>query len=412
MTLLKVLSAVCFLLFLLPRHVYAVVTYANCPTLNPLPVTNFLPTAMAPIKIVSNSFEVGMNVTIKSAVATASAIQTQATSSSFNSIMVDMIETSHAYNTDLLQIDKQFKDLMMAYESDLAARQSELDGMMFPGDDSMMQPKPGETRSIDPASPSYKFIKEVCSAGKMQQLMTSKKVVKNAFRNKNRRSQKILSNMQVVSGIQAKAKENIDRHYDIFCSQTDFENGLCDQSSMTPNADLDAGLFLYPTGHIASGGRNQDYSTAYTYSAVESLASYQYIKNLTGTLYIPPPTQQELKNSDSAVFVSAYKQMLSVMSLSTDALLHISSMREPINNSGLIMGKLDAMNYLIEKSKLPEYQRVFKSASDNGKMLEMQKHLALQQRLRFAMMEQQDRLRQIKAARLAVEATRAALSEG
>jgi hypothetical protein len=412
MSILKILSAVCFSLILCPSNAYAVVTYANCPTLNPLPVTNFLPTAMAPIKIVSNSFEVGMNVTIKSAVSTASAIQTQATSSSFNSIMVDMIETSHAYNTDLLQIDKQFKDLMMAYESDLAARQSELDGMMFPGDDSMMQPKPGETRSIDPSSPSYRFIKEVCSAGKMQQLMTSKKVVLKATKNKNRRSQKILSNMQVVSSIQAKAKENIDRHYDIFCSQTDVDNGLCDQPSMTPNADLDAGLFLYPSGYIESGGRNQDYSTAYTYSAVESLASYQYIKNLTGTLYIPPPTQQELKSSDSAVFVSAYKQMLSVMSLSTDSLLHISSMREPINNSGLIMGKLDAMNYLIEKSKLPEYQRVFKSASDNGKMLEMQKHLALQQRLRFAMMEQQDRMRQLKAARLAIEATRAALSEG
>ena len=39
----------------------AVVTYANCPTLAPLPVTSFMPAAMLPIQTAENAFDIGMN---------------------------------------------------------------------------------------------------------------------------------------------------------------------------------------------------------------------------------------------------------------------------------------------------------------------------------------------------------------
>lgn len=199
----------------------AVVTYANCPTLAPLPVTSFMPAAMLPIQTAENAFDIGMNQVVKTAVSMATEMQAQAISSSFSSILQSMIETSQAYDNNKFEIERQYAELMMAYEMDLAAKKEELDNMLFPGDPSMMQPKPGEVRQINSESPSYKFVKEMCSAGKMQQAMTSQKVVRQAKEKTNRRSQKITTNIQAVSSISSKAKQNIDRHYDIFCSETD-----------------------------------------------------------------------------------------------------------------------------------------------------------------------------------------------
>ena len=151
----------------------AVVTYANCPTLAPLPVTSFMPAAMLPIQTAENAFDIGMNQVVKTAVSMATEMQAQAISSSFSSILQSMIETSQAYDNNKFEIERQYAELMMAYEMDLAAKKEELDNMLFPGDPSMMQPKPGEVRQINSESPSYKFVKEMCSAGKMQQAMTS-----------------------------------------------------------------------------------------------------------------------------------------------------------------------------------------------------------------------------------------------
>lgn len=385
----------------------AAVTYLNCPTLTPLPVTSFMPAAMMPIYNAENAFDIGMNQVVRQAVSTATQMQIEGIGSSFNSIMTSMIETSQAYQQNKMEIERQFQELEMAYEADVAARKEELSRMLFPGDASMMRPKEGEVRVIDKSSPSYKFIYQMCSAGKMQQMMTSKKVVEKALENKNRRSQKIVANIQAVSSVNAVAKGNVDKHYDIFCSEGDVTEGLCETPSMTPNADLDAYVFLYPTGYKNSAGGNStnDYVTMYTYSPVESLAAYQYIKNLTGFLSVTPPTKQELENPHRIRFAAAYKQLVAAMSLSSDTMLSIAQNREPINNEGLIMGHMDAVNYMIERTKMPEHRRVLKSASESGKLVEMQRQLSIQQALRAILIKQKDRERQLKAAHLALDNT-------
>lgn len=380
----------------------AVITYANCPTLAPLPVTAFMPGAMMPIYNTENAFEIGMNQVVRQAVTAAAEIQATAINDSFNTVMESMIKTSQAYQQNKMEVDRQYQGLEMAYMAELADRKNEVENMLFPGDKSMMRPAEGEVRVIDQSSPSYKFIHQMCSAGKMQQMLTSKKVVELAIENKNRRSQKITANIQAISSIDIRAKENIDRHYDIFCSEEDKGLGLCDVTSTAPNADLDAFVFMYPTGYDDA---TSDYKTAYTYSAVESLASYQYVKHLTGTLYTPPPTTRELNDPRKIRYVAGYKQLVSALSLSTDALLSVAQAREPVNNEGFIMSSLDSVNYLIEKSKMPANRRILKSASENGKLVEMQRQLSIQQRLRYMIYRQNDKLRNLKAANVALENT-------
>ena len=103
--------------------------------------------------------------------------------------------------------------------------------------------------------------------------------------------------------------------------------------------------------------------------------------------------------------------MVAALSLSTDTMLSIASLREPINSVGLVVGKLDAINYAIEKAKLPAHQRVMASASQNGKLLELQNQLALQNQLRLLILKMKEKEKQLEAARVAMENSVYALSD-
>lgn len=399
-------------LFAVTSDAYAQgVTYAQCPTLTPLPIVSFQPAAMEPIKTLDLTYTTALQ-SISQAITYATTEQAMAIDSAFNMIMANMIETSQNQQLQSIEIDRQYQEMMMAYEADLADRQEQLESMLFPGDPSMMQPEPGEVRMINPDSPSYKFVKQMCSAGKMQSMMTSKAVLEKATETRNRRNQKLTSNIQVVSSIDAAAQQNVEMHYDLFCSPQDYVHGLCDEESSAPNADLEAIVFMYPMGFVDENRNYHDtFQTNYTYSPVESLAAYQYIKNVTGTLFIPPPTPDELADPNKARFIAGYKQLVSAVSLSADALLAISSVREPLNNSGLILSQLDTVNFMIHEARSPENKRILMSASENGLMLEIQRQMALAQRIRFMTLQQREMQRLIKAAQLSIENTEIALQE-
>lgn len=391
----------------------AVVTYANCPTLAPLPVTNFMPAAMLPIERAEMSFDMGMNVVMAGAVQSATVIQSEAINSAFNTITSELIKISQAKQTNLIEIDRQYQELKMAYDMELSVQKEQLEGMLFPGDPSMMQPKEGEERVIDPESPTFQFVKQMCSAAKMQQHLYSEAIINESMELRRRRSTKIVRNIQAVASISAAAKQSVDFHYDVFCSEEDAILGMCDEPSLAPNADIDAYVFMYPTGYRGegNGGTSENYQTMYTYSSVESLAAYQYIKNLTGTLYFSAPTAREEEMASKSQFVGFYKQALSALSLSADYMLSVAQLREPINKTGMVVSQLDALNYAIERSKLPDQQRIISSASDNGKLLELQKQLALQNQLRLLILKQKGSSRQLDAARVAIENSIYSLSD-
>jgi hypothetical protein len=395
----------------------AVVTYANCPTLAPLPVTSFLPAAMLPIKNAEMTFDIGMNQIVRSAVTMATQLQLQAIDSSFNSVMQNMIEISQAEQQNKMDVQRRYQEMRMAYKSELANQNALVKGMMFPNDPSMLPNRSspvevgGEVTQIKGNSTnrdgaSYRYFKFMCSSNKMSGMLTSKKVAEKSIENKSRRSQKITADIQAIGSIDVAAKTKNDLHYDLFCSGSDLINGLCEEESLMPNADLDGFIFLYPSGYSESeGGATDDYRTMYTYSSVESLAAYQYIKNLSGTMLVAPPSNLDSNNPRKMKFAAAYKQFVAAMGMSADTLLWIAEFREPINSQGLVLGKLDAINYLIEKSKTPESRRTLKSASSSGKMVDIQRQLEVQHQLRLILYKQKDRLRLLEASKVAISNT-------
>jgi hypothetical protein len=93
------------------------------------------------------------------------------------------------------------------------------------------------------------------------------------------------------------------------------------------------------------------------------------------------------------------------MSVSADAMLSIAQNREPMNSQGRMVSELDGLNSLIEKAKLPESRRILKSASETGRLVEMQRQMAIQQRIRLMILKQKEILRDMSATRVALENT-------
>lgn len=384
----------------------AVVTYLNCPTLAPLPVTNFMPAAMLPIYTAEKAFDAGMNVTVMTAVNYASVRQTQAINDAFSTIMKSMIQTSRASFQQKIELDRSFDKLKQSYESELSAKEMQMSSMFFPGDTALQKQPDGTEGEVSSSGPTYKLIRQLCNTGKIQQAMASSKHKDKAMATMNRRNQKIVHNIQTAVNVNASAKRMIDAHYDLFCSAEDVAAGLCGQESDAPNADMSAFNFLYPTGYLTeakSAGR--DYIPVYTYSPVESLAAYQYVRMLTGVPYVSPPSESERKDGSKSPFVGLYKQSVAALSLSSEVLLSIAQKREPINKEGLVMGELDLVAYQISRSHLPENRRILQTASASGKMKEIQRQMALNSYLRLMLLKQKDSLRQMKAAEVAMDAT-------
>ena len=384
-------------------HAHATVTYATCPTLQPQPIYNFMPQAMQPIYTAQNAFEVGMNQTIANAASLAANIQMEAATNSMNSIMKALLETSQLAKQQEIEMTREYEKFKMQYKMRLEEEKAELRSMLFPGDAAMLQPKDGEARGpISPEAPSYKMVKQVCTAGKMQEMAFSEKVESRNANKTFRRGQKITQAITSTASVNSAAKRSVDMHYELFCSEDDVAMGLCSAASGAPNADIQALTFFYPQGYKEMGGENADYYTMYTYSPVESLASSHYIRHVTGQLGVAPPSLSERSDPNRATFVALYKQLVSALGVSSAVMFDIAELREPVNSEGLIMSQLDSLNFLIEESKKPSYRRTMLAASDNGKMLEMQRLMNIQARLRMLKLMQKDNQRLLEATHTAV----------
>lgn len=382
------------------------VTYANCPTLAPLPVTNFMPGAMIPIKNTQLAFETGMNVTIKTAVTFAATTQLTSVTSSFNTLIENTIKLSRSQHEQEIQIEKQFERIKQAYHGHLTSQVQAAKNVAFPGDPAVNPNKPSADGSAAPPtvqnSPTMTFARSMCTMAKMNQYADSTESKDKVIRSVNRRNQKIVASIEAVSNVSMVAKQTVDLHYEMFCTQDEFNNALCDSASVAPNADLSAFNFLYPSGYR---GDNPDFQTMYTYSPVESLAAYQYIRHITGNLYTTPPTETEKRDGTKVLFAGVHRQATSALSMASDVLLEITQLREPINKVGLPMSPMDVLSYHIEKSSDPNERRTATSASDSGKMLEIRKQMAVNNQLRLLLLKQKDAQRRLQAADISMSST-------
>jgi len=382
----------------------AVVTYLNCPTLSPLPIVAFQQAAMVPIDNVETTFDTAMNLTIMTAVKTANLLQMQAITDSYTTIMKQYIKTSRGQTTDLMEYDQKMFELKMSYLGELSVNKSRVDVSLFPSDPVNHESTTEENVTPKPGTATFTYLQTMCSMAKMNQKAFDAEKQSMVNLRKTSRNLQITDQLAQAQSAAVASKQLVDLHYDMFCSVTEAEAGICEEPSLVPNLDLSAFNLLYPSGY-AEGNKEVsiDYMTRYTYNPLESFAAYQYVRNLVGVIQIDPPSREEEQNPSSALFVGAYNLGVSALSLASDSILYSTSLREPVNGAGVIMSQLDSLNYQLNKTSEPNNMIFMKTSSDNGVALAVAQQLAMQNKLHYLMLKQEDYERILSAAHISVD---------
>ena len=385
-------------------HASAVITFLNCPTLQPLPIVGFQPAAMVPIDNVEMTFDTGMNVTVMTAVKTSNLMQMQAITESYTAIMKQYVQASRTQTKDMMEYDQKMFDMKMTFLGELSVNKSRVEMSLFPSDpinheSTVSVPEP----VIEPGGATFSYLQTMCSMAKMNKKAFDTEKQELVKRRKSSRNQQITEQLAQTKNAAVASKQLVDFHYDMFCSQTEADAGICEEASLVPNLDLSAFNLLYPAGYAAeNSAHSNSYTTRYTYNPVESFAAYQYTRNLVGVIQMDPPTKEEEANPSSATFVGAYKLGLASLSLSSDAILYSTSLREPINGAGVVMGQLDALNYQLQNTSNPNNMIFMKTSSENGVNLAIAQQLAMQNKIHYLMLKQEDYERILEAAQVSV----------
>jgi hypothetical protein len=381
----------------------AAVTYLNCPTLSPLPIVAFESAAMIPIDNVEITFDTAMNVTIMSAVKSSNLLQMQAITDSYTAIMKQYVTSSRNKVKDMMEYDQKMFDLKMSYLGELSVNKSRVDVSLFPSDPINHESANTENAASTPGTATFTYLQTMCSMAKMNKKAFDAEKQEIVNLRKTSRNIQITDQLTQVQSASVASKQLVDFHYDMFCSSTEAAAGICEES-LVPNLDLSAFNLLYPSGYAEDNmAVSVDYMTRYTYNPVESFAAYQYVRNLVGVVQIDPPSNKEKTNPSSARFVGAYNMGISALSLASDSILYSTSLREPVNGAGVVMSQLDALNYQLNNTSNPNNMIFMKSSSENGVGLAVAQQLAMQNKIHYLMLKQEDYERILGAAHVAID---------
>ena len=83
-------------------------------------------------------------------------------------------------------------------------------------------------------------------------------------------------------------------------------------------------------------------------------------------------------------------------------MLYSTSLREPINGAGVVMSQLDALNYQLQNTSNPNNMIFMKTSSENGVNLAIAQQLAMQNKIHYLMLKQEDYDRLLQAAQVSV----------
>lgn len=379
----------------------AVVTYANCPTLAPLPVVAFQPGAMVPINNVETAFETGFNVTLRTAIKTADIIRMQAINDSYSAIMKSYIQaTTNAGNKDL-ELKQQMFDLRRNAMSQIEKAKDKAGSSIFPADAVYSGRKEGRKNVNEN---TFTFLAGMCSMSKMINNSFDQESRQRASTNKSRRNVGVSEKLKQVQSVRSASQQMVDLHYDIFCSEEEFNAGVCGAASVAPKLDINAQNVLYPVGYIDNNAQaSGDYRTRFTYNQIEAFAAERFVNNIVGIVPVAPPSSAEIQRPALQSFIGSYKQAQSALSLAADSLQYISALREPVNSSGVVFSQLESVNYLLKQSRDADANISVNTSSDEGRALAIAQQMAFQNQIQYLLYRIEDYELLLDATKVAID---------
>lgn len=301
---------------------------------------------------------------------------------------------NNEYNTNY-EITRKEKELRSEYKNQLKADVDKSKRSGFNDKD--------KNESATAGTFTYEHMKNLCQRTKMYEKTQGHKARIVAANTLHKRAGKNMQKRQSVVNMIAEGRKAQEKHYQLFCSPEDFKNKLCDVVSALPNGDLEADVFLKPTGFNKSSGSEQEYKTQYTYNELEALAADSFTMNVIGLMPIEPPTPAEIKDGNTIKFVSLYNSMNSAINLASLVFDNAYQNRLPKNKEGLRLSSYDTIAYLIYEMKKPQTETLEGMSKGNAFEMSYQSVLALKTKIQLEILMQTERLKLLEATNLALE---------
>lgn len=298
------------------------------------------------------------------------------------------------YNTNY-EITKKEKELRAEYKNQL---KSDIDKSKRSGFNDK-----DKNETATEGTFTYEHMKNLCQRTKMYEKTQGSKARIVAANTLHKRAGRNMQKRQAVVNIIAEGRKAQEKHYQLFCSPEDFKNKLCDVVSALPNGDIDADVFLKPTGFNKSAETTSEYQTQYTYNELEALAADSFSMNVIGLMPVEPPTPAELKEEKTVKFVTLYNNLASSLNMASLVFDNSFQNRLPKNKEGLRLSAYDTIAYLIYEMKKPKTETLEGMSKGNAFEMSYQSVLALKTKIDLEILMQRERLKLLEATNLALE---------
>lgn len=313
----------------------------------------------------------------------------------FSELTSFMIKSkNNDYNTNY-EITKKEKELRSEYKNQLKSDVDKSKRSGFNDKD--------KNETATEGTFTYEHMKNLCQRTKMYEKTQGSKARIVAANTLHKRAGRNMQKRQAVVNVIAEGRKAQEKHYQLFCSPEDFKNKLCDVVSALPNGDLDADVFLKPTGFNKSSEVTSEYQTQYTYNELEALAADSFSMNVVGLMPVEPPTPAEIKSEKSIKFVSLYNNLASSLNMASLVFDNSFQNRLPKNKEGLRLSAYDTISYLIYEMKKPQTETLEGMSKGNAFEMSYQSVLALKTKIDLEILMQKERLKLLEATNLALE---------
>lgn len=289
------------------------------------------------------------------------------------------INTFNKLNSDLVKIKLEESDTRMEQQKrindDRIKEKLIIDKALAQQDKQLFL---GESDDLE-----KEYFRQLCNDNKVRESMQSPKAKEKATLKVAVQVDSMIRKQKNATSVTSSMKDSVDRSRERYCSQAEFESGLCDAISEIPNGDINAAIFLNPVGN--SDPLDITNNTNYTYNEIESQVANDFINNVVGIFPINSPTIDESNDPRMQDFVGMYNMSLSAITLVRQVLQEAYERRVPISNHEKSKSYLDYLDSQINDIMSNKNMLLFANTSESGKKAKLVSAMAVNNKLSLEM---------------------------
>lgn len=356
---------------------------------------NLGPSAQQTLFDVEKEYTINFAVPFIAEIQKQSSLKIQAAGSANKSVILTLVKNHQDIAAAKHKMEMSTLDSEMAFMESLAEAEIKNQHKGFFTDGN------GEDGTLIKNSNSYKYAAAQCTRSKIMKSVASTESRKDdanqlseSTKSQETENSKVLS----VEGFQNILQKN---HFEKYCSETEHEGGLCEDSAKYPLGDINATKFLFPEG-TGSMDVNEDgfFKTRYTYNPDEIEVSKDFIKNIIFATPTRKPTISEQKRSSKAEFVLAYNRKYAALNLANYSfqLAHEKRIAKTSNKEGTPMSHYDMYRYQMENTLSADGKLAVQNAKKKGVDFMVYSAMLVENNLELERMKQQERIENLLSA--------------